>query len=579
MLVRKIGDGSTITTLTTDDNGFISLQTDGHYEPFYLHLRGVPGGDKFWRSDESHPVGVWSPKELPAILTVLGDGVVSGYANEFSTSLVSGGPSVSVRGGAAVVRGHPVVIYSDTATFSISRPTTSTRVDRVTLRLHPEGLSALAGKAELRILQGTEGAGAPALTQNTTTYEISLYTITIPKTGTITLTDERAYAQGAKPTTGEARSDSAITTSTTGALLSGTTLTLTLPQAVTYDVSARLQCVQTDVSAGWFLAGTYLVGFAGISVISPPATPVPAQVAVNSAGKIYVADTANNRLVRLNSDGTYDTSITGLTGITGVCVDSSNNVYVAYRSGVNGILAKYNANLVLQDTEPLITAFYVHLATDNTYVYTTLSTFLIRKYTCSTLDLVTAWGGPGTSNGLFNTPWGIAYYLNQILVVDSGNSRVQVFNTSGTYVSKFTVPAGCRGVAVASDATAWVGAHSTNQLRNYNSAGTLLDTITQTAPDGITISTGDVLWVSNTDAPNVAKWDETAGGYGQVAINIAGATSTYVGPGNRISSIGNVATATATGPGSLTIQGFGKATSGQLTLGSILLTATAWPRG
>jgi DNA-binding beta-propeller fold protein YncE len=55
----------------------------------------------------------------------------------------------------------------------------------------------------------------------------------------------------------------------------------------------------------------------------------PAQVAADSLGNLYIADTANNRLVKLNSTATLVGSITGLTGITGVTLDGSDNIYVA----------------------------------------------------------------------------------------------------------------------------------------------------------------------------------------------------------------------------------------------------------
>ena len=86
------------------------------------------------------------------------------------------------------------------------------------------------------------------------------------------------------------------------------------------------------------------------------------------------------------------------------------------------------------------------------------------------------------------------------------------------------------------------------------------------------------MWVSNSTSNNVAKWDETGGGYGQIAVDIGGSVSDYIGPGNRVSSIGQSATATATGPTTVTFNVYGKATSGTMTLQGITLSATAVPR-
>ena len=55
--VRQISDGTTLTSGTTDDDGYVSFTADGHYPPFYLYVTGVAGGDKYWRSDEHHGAG------------------------------------------------------------------------------------------------------------------------------------------------------------------------------------------------------------------------------------------------------------------------------------------------------------------------------------------------------------------------------------------------------------------------------------------------------------------------------------------------------------------------------------------
>ena len=49
-----------------------------------------------------------------------------------------------------------------------------------------------------------------------------------------------------------------------------------------------------------------------------------------------------------------------------------------------------------------------------------------------------SWGGSGTGNGQFSAPEGIAIdAADNIYVADTGNHRIQKFNTSGTFVTKW----------------------------------------------------------------------------------------------------------------------------------------------
>ncbi len=103
--VRRISDGITLATLTSDADGFVELIGDGHYPPFFLHLQGTPGGNKFWSSTESHTSGVVNPMELPVAFRVLGDGVARGYLNDLAPSLNSTNLSLATGGAALCLDG------------------------------------------------------------------------------------------------------------------------------------------------------------------------------------------------------------------------------------------------------------------------------------------------------------------------------------------------------------------------------------------------------------------------------------------------------------------------------------------
>lgn len=74
-----------------------------------------------------------------------------------------------------------------------------------------------------------------------------------------------------------------------------------------------------------------------IATLQPPATQpfhMPTDVAVDSKGRVYVADGAQNRIVRLSSDGRLDSIISEFDHLTlnrpaGICVDAADALWIA----------------------------------------------------------------------------------------------------------------------------------------------------------------------------------------------------------------------------------------------------------
>lgn len=192
---------------------------------------------------------------------------------------------------------------------------------------------------------------------------------------------------------------------------------------------------------------------------------------------------------------------------TGVAVDSSGNIYVAVLNGSDAAIQKYTSGYV-QTWSTAITGFATrHVATDGTYVYVTAGNF-VRQYNASTGVFVTTWGGTGTADGKFDDPYGLVATSTEVYVVDRDNSRVQVFNTSGVYQRQWTIGPQSRGIALDASGDVWVASPFINIIKRYSSTGTLQAAITQTFPDGIALTTGDVLWAANGTGHTLAKWDE-----------------------------------------------------------------------
>jgi streptogramin lyase len=181
----------------------------------------------------------------------------------------------------------------------------------------------------------------------------------------------------------------------------------------------------------------------------------PTGIAVDSNGKIYVADKSNNRIQVFNSDGTHDFNIgkndnTSGTGDGefnqpyGVAVDSNGKIYVT---------DKGNNRVQVFDT-------------DGTH------DFNIGKNDNTS----------GTGDGEFDGPFGIEVDNNgKIYVVEYNNNRVQVFNADGTYFSQFGSGGldeeefnNPRGISIGINGKIYVADATNSRIQIFNADGTYL---------------------------------------------------------------------------------------------------------
>jgi sugar lactone lactonase YvrE len=131
---------------------------------------------------------------------------------------------------------------------------------------------------------------------------------------------------------------------------------------------------------------------------------LPSAIAVDPVGNIYVLDSGNSRIQKFNNDGAFITSwdVYGTTELPqgsqpGLAIDPSGNVY--------------------------------QTATKEHKIY---------KYSPDGGTALTSWGENGIGNGQFSFPSSVAADLTgNIYVLDSGNSRVQKFDSEGNFLGKW----------------------------------------------------------------------------------------------------------------------------------------------
>jgi hypothetical protein len=135
----------------------------------------------------------WS-KTMKVLAAVMGsEGVAADFLNELAGT-VTGANTVSINTGGALVDG---IAYLSDAAVSVTVPSAvgagNTRIDRICV-----SADWTAQTVRITRVAGTDAASpaAPALTTTSgTLYQIALYKATVNTSGTVTLTDERAFAR------------------------------------------------------------------------------------------------------------------------------------------------------------------------------------------------------------------------------------------------------------------------------------------------------------------------------------------------------------------------------------------------
>ncbi len=180
----------------------------------------------------------------------------------------------------------------------------------------------------------------------------------------------------------------------------------------------------------------------------------PYKLAINSEGKVYIADQKNSRiqvfdlegnyLFKIGSDGSDDAEFITPNDL---CVDPNDNLFVADTS--NNRIQKFDKD------GNFLTKWGVNgtgdgqfsnprgICSDNSgdiFVSDT-SNRRIQKFS-NDGNFLTKWGTSGTGDGQFNLPNGLTFDGTNIIVADQNNHRFQVFSRGGALITKF----GSRGV-------------------------------------------------------------------------------------------------------------------------------------
>jgi sugar lactone lactonase YvrE len=194
-----------------------------------------------------------------------------------------------------------------------------------------------------------------------------------------------------------------------------------------------------------------------------------------------------------------------------------------------GLNSDYSADQQYQILTPLSSAVnFGHGITldsgDSFYITSDAPDNRVYKVSVSTGNTMAYFGGTGTGDGQFNTPFDIAWFNDlNLFVTDKNNNRVVKFNSSGLFLSSFnaldsgTLLSGPKGCAVTKSGYLFVVDSLNNRVVKFDINGNFKLQIgsgfgtgdyQMNAPTGIEVDNSGNLFIADTGNNRILKYTE-----------------------------------------------------------------------
>ena len=174
----------------------------------------------------------------------------------------------------------------------------------------------------------------------------------------------------------------------------------------------------------------------------------PTGIAVDPNGNILVADTGNGRIQKFSSSGTSLSTIgtkgsgPGQLGLPrGIAIDRAGNIYVADASNQRVQKLAPNGTFIAEWAPGLYGPGRIAIGPDDSIYVADQGLFRIVKLSPDG-RVHTTWGSKGNADGQFADDASVAVdpSSNKVYVADPINSRIQVFDSGGKFLTKWSVP-------------------------------------------------------------------------------------------------------------------------------------------
>ena len=177
----------------------------------------------------------------------------------------------------------------------------------------------------------------------------------------------------------------------------------------------------------------------------------PTGIAADGSGNVLVADTGNGRIEKFSPTGAF-LSIIGTKGggqgqlaqPNGIAIDRVGIIYVADAGNHRVLTLKPDGTFIADWKGPEL-GFYgprrIAIGPDDSIYVVDQGHSRIVKFNPDG-TVVTGWGSKGSGDGQFNDPTSLAVdpATNKIYVADPINKRIQVFDSHGKFLNKWSVP-------------------------------------------------------------------------------------------------------------------------------------------
>jgi len=219
----------------------------------------------------------------------------------------------------------------------------------------------------------------------------------------------------------------------------------------------------------------------------------PYGIAIDSKGKVYVADQKVGAVFIFNTD-THDTEMirNGIEAhfewINGLAIDDDDRLFVSDGKLHHVLVFSPKHEMQDQITEGLVDPVGVAIDTTNRFLYVVdTQQDQVIVYDADTYKLLRRIGTGGknhtlTSPGDFGAPQGVAVDADgNVYVTDTLNDRVEIFDADGIFISTFGKNGDGpgfferpKGIAVDSDGHIWVADEVQDRLQVFDKEGHLL---------------------------------------------------------------------------------------------------------
>ena len=256
----------------------------------------------------------------------------------------------------------------------------------------------------------------------------------------------------------------------------------------------------------------------------------PHDIAVDSEGNVYAADTDNDRIQKFDPNGTFITKW-GTSGSgngqfswpVGIAIDNSGNVYVADVGNMRIQKFDPNGTFITQwgttgsGNGQFSWLSGVAVDNDGSFYVVDMGNNRIQKFDLNG-TYITQWGAQGIRNGQFNEPGGVAVdNAGNVYVADYGNSRIQKFNPNGTFITKWGTYGsgngqfiGPWGVAVDNTGNVYVSDWDYNRIQKFGPNGAFITKWGTTGsgngqfngPGGVAVNSSRDVFVAEADKEN-----------------------------------------------------------------------------